>query len=265
MSQRRLWIIKVGSQLIVEGGPLLLRSWIEDVAFLKQNHGIDIIWVTSGAIASARKRIAKNWQSLPEKQALSAIGQPMLMEQYNLALQAHGLMGAQVLLSYGDFKNKKNRTNLRNTLKKLLDWKVLPILNENDAVATDEIQFGDNDFLSSLVAVEMQADRLIILTNVDGLFDQNPDKNPNARLIQHIPRLTIKHLNAIDAKAKSAHGRGGMYSKLRAALHAQKHKVPTTILRGDQNHALLKLLDPQAIATHVGPILKNKKKVSNKK
>ena len=261
--KKPIWVIKIGSAIFVDGGPILLKSLMQQVAELKQKYQVDIIWVTSGAIASARSRTHKHWKKLPEKQALSAIGQPMLMDSYNLALNATGLMGAQVLLTYDDMARPKHRQNLKNTLATLLQWKVVPILNENDAVATDEIQFGDNDLLSAKVACLMGADRLIILTNVDGLYDSPPNKNPKAKLISELPKVTKALLAAMDTSAVSSVGRGGMYSKLRAAAQAQSKSIPTWILRGDLPHNLLKIAAQEKIGTYVGPqrkILLSKKK-----
>lgn len=146
----RRWVIKAGSKMVCEGGPLLLRAWMQQVAELRKKHNIEVIWVTSGAIAWAvdRTNFKAKKRSLPEKQALSAIGQPLIMDQYNLALQASDILGAQVLLTAGDMRDRTRRRNLQNTLNELLDWRVLPILNENDAVSTEEIQFGDNDSLA---------------------------------------------------------------------------------------------------------------------
>ena len=155
------WVIKVGSQLIRDGGPLLIQDWMRQVALLRRESGIEIVWVTSGAIASAMERTAfkKPSKTLPEKQALSAIGQPLIMQQYSIALAAHGLIGAQVLLTYDDIKSRPRSRNLVATLEQLLKWNAIPILNENDAVSTEEIQFGDNDSLSAKVARLVRADR----------------------------------------------------------------------------------------------------------
>lgn len=254
--KKRIWVIKIGSAIYIEGGPILLRALMQQVEQLKNKHQIDVIWVTSGAIASARSRTRKQWKKLPEKQALSAIGQPMLMDTYNLALNGLGLMGAQVLLTYDDIARKTHRENLRNTLKTLLDWNVVPILNENDAVATEEIQFGDNDLLSAKVAGLVKAERLIILTNVEGLFDSNPEKNKNAKLIPRLAKVTKAHLSKVDQKAVSNVGRGGMYSKMRAAAYAQSHNVPTWVLKGDTPQSLIKLVQGESIGTHLGPDLK---------
>lgn len=213
--KKRTWVIKIGSQLLIEGGPLLIRSLMAETAFLVKQKKIRCIWVSSGAIATARIKLAYNYHSLPEKQALSAIGQPLVMENYNLALHQHGLSAAQILLSYSDFKRTESRNNFKNTIKQLLDWNIIPIINENDAVATHEIQFGDNDQLSAMVAAEIKADRLIILTNVDGVYDRHPD-DPDAIKIAHIKtqELTLAYIKKIAKIKKSAMGQGGMNSKL---------------------------------------------------
>lgn len=226
---------------------------MQQVSRLISDFDVSPIWVTSGAIASARTRLQKNWQKLPEKQALSAIGQPMLMDAYNLALQSVGLMGAQVLLTYDDMRRPTHKKNLKNTLSTLIDWKLIPILNENDAVATEEIQFGDNDLLSAKVAELMKAERLLILTNVDGLYDSNPNNNPGAILIPHLPKVPSKLLKALSKKSGvSAMGRGGMYSKVRAAAYAHGAKIPTWILRGDTGDGLLKIARGESMGTKVG-------------
>jgi glutamate 5-kinase len=254
---RKIWVIKVGSALFVEGGPLLVRDWMHQIERLRRQYQIDIIWVTSGAIASARERTRKQWEKLAEKQALSAIGQPILMDAYNLALQSVGLLGAQVLLTYDDIARRAHAANLKNTLTALLDWQVVPILNENDAVATEEIQFGDNDLLSAKVAGLVKAERLVILTNVDGLYSENPNKSKNARLISHLPRVTpslLKGLGRDQAHAVSPMGRGGMFSKIRAAAYAQSKGVPTCIMRGDIHDGLIKLIRGEALGTCIGQL-----------
>lgn len=246
-----LWVIKIGSQLITDGGPLLIRSLIHEISELIKDDSLRVVWVTSGAIASARQRLKYQWHSLPEKQALSAIGQPMLMELYNLALQSQGLLGAQVLLSYSDFRRKESRINLRNTIKKLLDWNVVPILNENDAVATDEIQFGDNDQLSAMVACELKADRLIILTNVQGLYDRDPSEE-GAQLIPFLEKVDQRTIKNTVSSRKSSQGRGGMSSKLLAAQRAWKQGIPTTIVQGIQERVITRLWDGETLGTAIG-------------
>ncbi len=254
-SKPRTWVIKVGSAVFVEGGPLLVRAWMQQLSRLKSEHGIQAIWVTSGAIASARTRTNRHWKKLPEKQALSAIGQPILMDSYNLALQSIGMMGAQVLLTYDDIARRAHSTNLKNTLKTLMSWDIIPILNENDAVATEEIQFGDNDLLSAKVAGLMKAERLVIMTNVDGLYDRNPLKHKDAKLISELPKVSkalLKSLGKDTSHAVSNMGRGGMFSKIRAAAYAQSKGVPTWILRGDLPDSLLKIARGESLGTSIG-------------
>jgi glutamate 5-kinase len=240
--------------MVCSGGPLLIRAWMQQVAELRRHHQIDVIWVTSGAIASAvdRTEFKKAKKSLPEKQALSAIGQPMIMEVYNLSLQAVGLMGAQVLLTAGDIRAQSRRKNLQNTLNTLLEWKAVPVLNENDAIATDEIKFGDNDTLSSQIACMVGAERLILLTDVDGLYDQDPKRYPQAQLISHLPKISSKELKLADKKSPSERGTGGMYSKLLAARVAANDGIITHLVKGDCPRVILDLAQGIAVGTQIG-------------
>ncbi len=250
----RRWVIKAGSQMVCGGGPLLVRAWMAQVSQLRRAHNIEVIWVTSGAIASATERtgLKRNKRSLPEKQALSALGQPMVMDLYNLALNATGLVGAQVLLTAGDIKDPQRRKNLQNTLEKLLEWNTVPVLNENDAVATEEIQFGDNDSLSAKIAVMMKAERLVLLTDVDGLFDANPKTHRNAQLIPYLESISRKDLARTDRVAGSLRGTGGMYSKLTAANTALKNGIITHLVRGDWPQNLIRLAEGASLGTQIG-------------
>ena len=254
MAKTNRWVVKVGSKMVCEGGPLLMRAWMQQVNELRKKHGVEVIWVSSGAIAwaTARTDFKSGKRTLPQKQALSALGQPMIMDQYNLALQSTGLLGAQVLLTAGDMKDKTRRLNLQNTLKELLRWKVIPILNENDAVATEEIQFGDNDSLASQVAVMMQAKRLVLMTDVDGLFDKDPNAHASATQIVHVKKVGAGEVKMAHPSAKSAQGTGGMYSKLMAAKLANQNGIVTHLVRGDLPRNLLQIAAGQAIGTQVG-------------
>jgi glutamate 5-kinase len=254
MAKKKRWVIKAGSNMVCAGGPLLLRSWAQQVLQLSRLHNVEVIWVTSGAIATAREklRIKKSKKSkLDEKQALSAIGQPIIMDLYNMALQAEGLRGAQVLLTYDDLANPKRRGNLRNTLETLLKWKVVPILNENDTVATEEIKFGDNDSLSARVAIHAEADRLVILTDVKGLYDSNPVSYPNAKLISSVEKITKKDLARPGLRVGSGRGTGGMYSKLSAAQMATAKGIETFLVKGDLPSVLLQLAEGAQVGTHI--------------
>lgn len=240
--------------MVVDGGPLLMRDWMQQVAMLRKKHHIEVIWVTSGAIAWAARRtnFKKSKRTLPQKQALSAIGQPLVMEQYSLAMGTLGLLGSQVLLTAGDMKDPVRRKNLQNTLNEILAWKLLPILNENDAVATEEIRFGDNDSLASQVAVMMKAERLVLMTDVDGLFDSDPKTNKNAQLISYCEKVTASELKLAHRKATSSVGTGGMYSKLLAADRARKAGIVTHLVRGDHPRNLLQIATGQALGTQIG-------------
>ena len=250
---RQRWVVKAGSTMVCDGGALLMRSWMQQVAQLRQKHNIEVIWVTSGAIAwaSSRTGFKSPKRTLPQKQALSAIGQPLIMDQYNLALQTTGLLGSQVLLTAGDMKDQTRRRNLQNTLQQLLRWKVIPILNENDAVATEEIRFGDNDALAAQVAVMMRAQRLILMTDVDGLFDADPKSNAKAALIPHLVRVSARERN-MAGKVRPGMGTGGMPSKLIAAQRAGGGRIVTHLVRGDRARNLLDIAAGRAVGTQIG-------------
>jgi glutamate 5-kinase len=253
--KRQRWVIKAGSNLVCTGGPLLVRALMQQVAALRRQHGIEVIWVTSGAIASAvdKTGYSKRKRLLSEKQALSAIGQPMVMDLYNLALQNAGRMGAQILLTYDDLADSVRRTNFQNTIEQLLQWEVVPVLNENDAVSTDEIRFGDNDRLSAKVARYVSADRLVILTDVDGLYNKDPKKHRDARPIRKMTGVSDQVLKSVEPGAGSQRGTGGMFSKLKAAQEAGEYGVETWLLRGDLPDSLLRILNQEVLGTLILP------------
>jgi glutamate 5-kinase len=250
----KIWIIKVGSQTLIEEGPLFIQSMIRDIAFLQKNFGIKVVIVSSGAIATAKVKTEKNWKNLKQKQALSAIGQPLIMNHYNTALHEHGLMGAQILLTYADFKNPLSRKNFLNTLRQLLEWNIVPILNENDAIATEEIQFGDNDMLSALVAAELRAAKLVLLTNVLGIYDQDPT-HAQAQLLDVIS--DIRKFKVKGKINKSEYGRGGIPSKILAAKHACLHGVETLVLKANTPNILVKAAQSKAVGTWIKSVRKS--------
>jgi len=265
VKKRQRWVIKAGSNIICDGGPLLLRAWMQQVEKLQREHQIEVIWVTSGAIATAVDRLKHEFdkknktlisnliqkKSLADKQALSAIGQPLIMELYNIALQSCSLSGAQILLTYDDIINQVRRKNFENTVERLLSIKAIPIINENDAVATDEIRFGDNDSLSAKIARTCGATRLVILTDVDGLYDADPAKNKDAKLISDVPKITEKVMK-LAGGSSSGRGTGGMHSKLMAAREAMKSGIDTVLIKGDRNNGLIELASGKSIGTWVG-------------
>jgi glutamate 5-kinase len=245
---------------------------MQQVAQLRRKHGIEVIWVTSGAIASAvdRTGFQKRNRQLSEKQALSAIGQPLVMDLYNIALQTSGLLGAQILLTYSDLADPGRRENFHNTLEELLSWGVVPVLNENDAVATEEIKFGDNDSLSAKVALVAEADRLLILTDVEGLYDSDPNSNPKAKLIPRLKSIEPALLHALEgsaqasAKKKNNRGTGGMYSKIRAASEASRGGTETWLVKGDVPAVLLHAAEEQRIGTVIEARARPKKRRARK-
>lgn len=249
--KKETWVVKIGSQLLIDEGPMLIRSLMKQVVQLKKTQNIQIVWVTSGAIATARQRRGHSWKTLPQKQALSSIGQPLLMEQYNTALAFEGLQGAQILLTANDLKNKTSKANFKNSLQQLLEWDILPIINENDAVSTEEIRFGDNDQLSALIACEIKAHRLILLTNVNGVYSKNPSE-PDAL---HYPKLDLPELKKLLSKFrksnKSDHGTGGIFSKLSAAEKAAKKGVETLIVQGQIQNLLLQIAKGESVGTRI--------------
>ena len=221
---------------------------------------MDVIWVTSGAIATAKRSKVKGLKKkrgllLAEKQALSALGQPMIMETYKKALAKRGRLGSQVLLTAEDLSNRSRRTNLVQTLSTLLEWRILPILNENDAVSTEEIQFGDNDRLSALVAVHMAADRLILLTDVEGLYDSDPKKNPRAKKVAELKSISSKLVSSLSPVSVSGVGTGGMLSKILAARTSTRQGITTHLIKGNHPDALLKVANETRRA--------NKKRTAN--
>lgn len=254
MAKLKRWVVKAGSRMVCSGGPLLMRTWMQQLSTLRKRHHIEVIWVTSGAIAWATERtnFKSQKRTLPQKQALSAIGQPLVMDQYILSLQSTGNLGSQVLLTAGDIKDRARRKNLQNTLNELLKWNIIPILNENDAVATEEIKFGDNDSLASQVATMMNAERLVLLTDVDGLYDHDPSRHRHARLITYCPRIGQNEMRMANKKNKSSVGTGGMYSKLLAAERANRAGIITHLVRGDLPNNLLDIARGIPIGTQIG-------------
>src|SRR5580765_4389990 len=226
VADARRVVVKLGSNLFFnEAGVIALGrifSFIEDIAAARVA-GRQMIVVSSGAVAlGAAAMKVKSTDSLAQKQALAAIGQSRLMNLYEQGFAKYGLTPAQVLLTEDDFSNRQRYLNLRHTLMTLLDMGVIPVINENDTVSTNELEitdrsrsFGDNDKLSALVMSKLEAAVLILLSDVDGLFTDNPRTNPKAEFIPEVQEITAD-IEAL-AGRKSARGRGGMATKLQAA------------------------------------------------
>lgn len=231
-------VIKIGSRLIASRTAGLRPDQIErladEIASLRTD-GRQVVIVSSGAIVSGITKLhLKDYpKSLPVKQAAAAVGQSRLMWAYEKAFERLGIQVAQILLTHGDLADRRRFLNARHTLSALIGFGVLPIVNENDTVAVEEIRVGDNDTLASEVAHLMDADLLVILSDVDGLYTENPRANPSATLIPLIPEIT----GEIELRAGgsgSFEGTGGMATKIRAAKKVGEHGVPTLILNGER-------------------------------
>lgn len=239
-------VLKVGTSTLTGGGPLVdprrIAVIAEDVASAIRQ-GRDVIIVSSGAIATGAALLQRRppIRRLSQKQALAAVGQPVLMQRYAAAFEGLGVRVGQVLLTRQDFINRRQYVNARQTLLALLADRIVPIVNENDTVATEEIQIGDNDTLSALVASLVGADLLVLLSDVDGLMTADPRRNNAARLIPTVSRIDDAIRQAA-RRTPSAQGVGGMATKLDAAGIATASGVTMVIARGDHPRPLTRLL-----------------------
>ena len=245
-------VVKVGSNVLTEDNGLNLkamRSIARQICKLIDN-GLEVILVSSGAMASGVKKIGltKRPDELPKRQAVAAIGQAGLMLEYEKAFGRYRQQVAQILLTSEDLSNRKRYLNARNTLNTLLSWKVVPIVNENDTVWVEEIKLGDNDNLAAMITLLMDADVLINLTDIDGLYTQDPRVYPEAELIQMVTRIT-KDTERYAGDIPGALGTGGMISKIKAARKVNSAGVPMVIARGDKPNILLKLFSGQKHGT----------------
>jgi len=251
-SARRL-VIKVGSALVTNNGEGLdlaaISEWARQIAVLRET-GKEVVLVSSGAIACGMQRLgwAKRPHAVHELQAAAAVGQMGLAQVYESAFARHGLHTAQVLLTHDDLADRKRYLNARSTLSTLLQLGVVPIINENDTVVTDEIKFGDNDTLGALVANLVEADCLIILTDQPGLFTADPRKDPGATLIAEA-HAGDPTLEAMAGGAGTQYGRGGMITKVIAAKRAARSGAHTVIASGRETDVMPRLASGEAVGT----------------
>ncbi len=239
-SPPRRIVFKLGSNLLSNGnGSLdeeLIRSFARQGSVLIHK-GCRIIVVTSGAVAAGMSalRLTERPTTLPELQSLAAVGQTRLMAAWSSAFAEHGIITGQVLLTRDDLEDRHRYLNARYTLETLLRENVVPVVNENDTVATDELSFGDNDLLSAIIASTLDADLLAILTDIDGLFTDHPTKNSAAELISVVERVTDE-IESLAAGPGSKVGKGGMLTKVRAARHANGFGIAAVIANGRMGH-----------------------------
>lgn len=246
-------VIKVGSSTITYGNGKRNFSRIDhlarEIADLA-NQGKEIILVSSGAVAVGVDRLGlpAKPKTIPGKQAAAAVGQGVLMHTYEKIFAEYGQIVAQVLLTRVDSVDRHRYTNSRNTFLALLEHKVIPIVNENDVVAIDELKIGDNDNLSALVAGIVDADLLIILSDIDGLYTANPQKDPNAKLVPEVTDITPE-IEASAGDAGSKVGTGGMFTKIQAAKMATSSGINMVIASGEEKDAISRILEGEEIGT----------------
>ncbi|MBY0613346.1 MAG: glutamate 5-kinase [Beijerinckiaceae bacterium] len=247
LSAFRRIVVKVGSSLLVDRGSGLRRAWLEalaeDVAALHAA-GRDVLIVSSGAIALGRTvlRLPPGALKLEEAQAAAAVGQIELARIWSEVLGHHHITAGQILLTYSDTEERRRYLNARETLAKLLEMNAVPIINENDTVATAEIRYGDNDRLAARVASMASADCLVLLSDIDGLFTAPPQDNPDARLVPIVPRISAA-IEASAGGAASELSRGGMRTKIEAAKIAIAAGSHMVIANGKHDHALQRIAD----------------------
>jgi len=257
MNDARRFVVKVGSTLVTNRGAGLdasaIARWAAQVAKLRQS-GKDLILVSSGAIAEGMQRLG--WTQRPramhELQAAAAVGQMGLAQVYESCFREHGLRTAQVLLTHADLADRQRYLNARSTLLTLLGLGIIPVINENDTVVTEEIRFGDNDTLAALVTNLVEADCLVILTDQQGLYTEDPRVNPAATLIKQAqagePRLEV-----LAGGTGSAIAKGGMLTKVLAAKRAARSGARTVIASGSEPDVLLRLAAGELIGTLLSP------------
>ncbi len=263
IAKARRIVVKVGSAVLASGEGLNHErvEYLAGQLSVLHDRGLSPILVSSGAVAAGRGALRKAGLSfttaLPDKQAAAAIGQSRLMHLYDLAFAARGKISAQVLLTREDLRSRQRFLNARNTFAALLSWRAIPVVNENDTVAVQELKFGDNDNLGGLLLNLVEADLFVNLTSAAGVFDADPAASPDAKIMHCIEDINALDVNAL-CGAKTALGSGGMHSKMLAARRAAQIGIPTYIVPGREPGILLKIFeDPSAVCgTWVRPSLK---------
>lgn len=257
LGQSQRWVVKLGSGLITNDGRGLdypaINAWVAQLAALHQR-GKHLLLVSSGAVAEGIRRLG--WRQRPralyELQAAAAVGQMGLVQAYESAFQQHAIRTAQVLLTHEDAADRNRYLNIRSTLATLLKLGTIPVINENDTVAFDEIRFGDNDTLGALVANLVDAELYVILTDQHGLYDRDPRRHPDARFISEA-QAGDPALEAMAGSAGSNLSRGGMLTKVRAAAKAARSGACTLVAWGREPDALLRIAAGEPLGTLFRP------------
>ena len=256
LGSSKCWVIKVGSSLVTRDGQGLdhdqMKAWVDQICALR-SAGHRIVLVSSGSVAEGLARLG--WKRRPESlndlQAAAAVGQMGLVQAYESKFQQHDVHTAQVLFTHDDMVDRKRYLNARSTLNRLLDLGVIPVVNENDTVAIEEIRFGDNDRLAALTANLIEADLLVILTDQAGMYDSDPRSNPEARLLENVS-VTDDGLEAM-ASGSGTYGRGGMVTKIQAARMAARSGAATIVASGRSEQVLLQVAAGDVVGTLFQP------------
>ena len=247
-------VVKIGSTSLCDQNGKLnkekILKLIEQIAYIKRK-GIKVTLVSSGAISAGMGvlQIDKKPKDIAAKQALAAIGQAHLMQIYEELFSLFKLKCAQVLLNHDDFDDRKRLMNLSNAMQSILDYDVIPIINENDTLAVDEIKVGDNDTLSSLILPVVDAQLLVLISDIDGLYDDNPHDHPHAQLISEVNGISDEIMEYAK-DSNSQFGTGGMITKLKAAKVVNDYGGDMAIINGQVDHSLVDLLDGQDVGTY---------------
>jgi glutamate 5-kinase len=253
LAQTRCWVVKIGSALVTDEGRGLdgqaIQSWVDQIAALK-TAGKRVLLVSSGAVAEGMTRLG--WTERPhalhELQAAAAVGQMGLVQAYETRFQRHGIHTAQVLLTHDDLADRRRYLNARSTLRSLLSFGVVPVINENDTVASDGLRFGDNDTLAALVANLVEADLFVILTDQRGLYEQDPRQEPGAALLEEA-EAGDPRLERMAGATGGRFGSGGMLTKVRAAAKAARSGTPTLMAWGREPRVLEHIAAGASIGT----------------
>lgn len=257
LGQSKRWVIKIGSALLTNDGrgldQVAIEGWVAQIATLCQR-GMEVVLVSSGAIAEGMKRL--KWFQRPVElyklQAAAAVGQMGVIQTYESSFQKYGLQTAQILLTHEDLAHRQRYLNARSTLRTLINLGVIPVINENDTVATEEIRFGDNDTLAGLIANLVEADLFVILTDQQGLYERDPRIDPSAILVQEA-YAGAPQLEAMAGGSGSSVGRGGMITKLKAAGRAARSGAATLIISGRISDVLLRIAAGENLGTLLLP------------
>jgi len=257
LGKAKRWVVKVGSSLVTRDGQGLdhdqIAAWVEQICDLREQ-GHQIVLVSSGSVAEGLVRLGWNQrpEALNDLQAAAAVGQMGLVQAYESRFQRHGVHTAQVLFTHEDMADRNRYLNARSTLNRLLDLGVVPVVNENDTVAIEEIRFGDNDRLAALAANLIEADLLVLLTDQAGMYDSDPRQNTDAQLLESVS-VDDERLEGM-AAGSGTYGRGGMITKIQAARLAARSGAATLVVGGQGSDMLKQIADGEVIGTLFNPV-----------